>query len=282
MNSATRPAEARSAPRSSRAPAEFVAVAGDGRTDRIEFNWIDRDATDRPLLVFLHEGLGSVAAWRDFPREVCAAAGCRGLVFSRVGYGASTPRAPHEKWPTDYLQRQAQRFLPALFTALGVDTRADPPWFYGHSDGGSIALIYAATFPDRIAGAVVAAPHIFVEEVTTAGIAAARELYRSSTELRARLARYHADPDSAFYGWNDAWHDPAFRAWNIEALLPAIRCPLTAIQGEGDEYATMAQIDGIARHVPHARLLKLPDCGHTPHRDQPAAVLGAILDVMRT
>ena len=242
---------------------------------RIEFAFIAPERSAAPLVVFLHEGLGSVAMWRDFPAQLCDVLGVRGLVYSRPGYGRSTPRAHDERWPVDYLERHARDVLPPLLAALGVDTAIDPPWFFGHSDGGSIALIFAASFPDRVCGIAVAAPHIFVEAVTLAGIAATRESYLK-TPLRERLGRFHDDVDSAFHGWNDAWLDPAFRAWNIEALLPAIRCPVLAIQGEEDEYATMAQIDGIAAGAPPTQLLKLAHCGHSPHRDQADAVIAAV------
>ena len=254
---------------------QFATVHWAGHQHRIEYAWIGPPQPSRPTLVFLHEGLGSIAIWRDFPRQLCEALGCRGLVFSRWGYGRSTPRPHDEAWPIDYLQRQAVEFLPAFFEALGLDARATPPWFYGHSDGGSIALIHAARFPDRVGAIAVVAPHIFVEDVTVEGIRATVQAYREGG-LKARLVRLHDDVESAFGGWSGAWLDPAFRHWNIEALLPHIRCPVLAIQGEGDEYATMAQIDGIAVRVPQARLLKLPACGHTPHRDQPEAVRDAI------
>lgn len=256
-------------------PVQFADVAWAGHRHRIEYATIAPERLDQPLLVFLHEGLGSVTMWKDFPRALCDAAGCRGLVLSRWGYGQSSPRQGHEKWPVDFMHRQAREFLPAFFEAIGHDTAADRPWFYGHSDGGSIALIHAASHPERVAGIVVAAPHIFVEDVTVASIQMARDGY-VTTDLRAKLARYHADPDSAFWGWNDVWLDPDFRRWNIEALLPAIRCPVLAIQGHDDEYGSMAQIDGIAAAVPQAQLLKLDDCGHSPHRDQPAALMMAV------
>ena len=164
---------------------------------------------------------------------------------------------------------QAREVLPALLAKIAPNTR---PWMFGHSDGGSIALIHAALFPEKVAGAIVAAPHIFVEDVSIASITQTRETYLQ-TDFRNKLARYHDDPDSAFWGWNDIWLDPAFRAWTIEALLPQITCPLIAIQGIDDEYGTMAQIDGIARAVSHAQLIKLEHCGHSPHRDQPQAVI---------
>ena len=200
----------------------------------------------------------------------------RGLVWSRAGYGRSTPRARGESWPLDFMHRQAREALPALLEAVGVDAARSPPWLFGHSDGGSIALIHAATFPARVAGLIVLAPHIFIEDVSIASIRQARESYRS-TDLRARLARYHDDPDSAFWGWNDAWLSPDFRSWNIESLLPLIRCPVLAVQGRGDEYGTMAQIDGIVASVAGAQRLELDECGHSPHRDQPEAVIAAAL-----
>ena len=226
----------------------------------------------RRVIVFLHEGLGSLAMWRDYPQALCAAAGARGLVYSRYGYGRSTPRPATEKWPVEFMHAQAEDVLPALIARLGI---TDPPWLFGHSDGGSIALLYAAAHPGNVAGLVVVAPHVFVEDVSVASIEQARVAY-AATDLKNRLAHYHDDPDSAFLGWNDIWLDPAFRAWNIEACLPRIRCPLLAVQGEDDEYGTMAQIDAIARRVPQARLLKLPACGHSPHRDQPALLTEAV------
>jgi len=255
----------------------FAEICIDGRVQWLEYGWLDGPYPGAPLMVFLHEGLGSVAMWRDFPRSLCAAVGMRGLVYSRGGYGHSTPRPATEKWPVDFMHAQAHDVLPALFARLGIE---DPPWLFGHSDGGSIALLYAAAFPERVAGLVVVAPHVFVEEVSVASIARAREAY-ATTDLRQRLARYHADPDSAFYGWNDIWLDPTFRNWNIEDCLPRIRCRLLAVQGEDDEYGTMAQIETIARRVPHAWLRRLPACGHSPHRDQPVALTDAVVAFLR-
>ena len=244
----------------------FVDLDWNGRAVRIEHQWLRPGRADRPLVVFLHEGLGSVSMWRDFPRAFCEAADLRGLVYSRPGYGRSTPRASGERWAPDYMHRQARELLPALLRAGGVDA---PPWLFGHSDGGSIALIFAARFPAAAAGLVVVAPHIFVEESGLASIRAARDAYET-TPLRERLARHHADVDSAFRGWNEAWLDPAFAAsFELGELLPRIACPVLAVQGLDDEYGTLEQIRGIARRVPQAVLLELPDCGHSPHRDQP-------------
>ena len=225
-------------------------------------------------MVFLHEGLGSLAMWKDFPSRLCAALGCRGLVYSRPGYGRSTPRAPAERWGVDFMHRQAYSVLPALLTGLEIDCESNPPWLFGHSDGASIALLYAARYPARIAGAILLAPHIMVEDVCIESIEKAREVYLE-TDLKQRLARYHDDPDSAFWGWNDIWLEPAFRAWNIEAELDAIRCPLLALQGLDDEYGTLEQIHGIARRVDRSEVLELPACGHSPHRDQAERVIEA-------
>ena len=249
----------------------FIDINWAGRPVRIEHVWIAGPAA-APLLVFLHEGLGSVAMWRDFPQRLCAAAGLRGLVYSRPGYGQSTPRAANENWGPDFMHRQAREVLPALLQALNVDVQKHPPWLFGHSDGGSIALLHAATHP--VAGCVVVAPHIFVEDLSVARIARTKQAYAEG-KLREGLARYHADPDSAFHGWNGAWLNPAFRDWNIEADIAPIACPLLAVQGVDDEYGTLAQIRGIQRRVPQTKLLELPRCGHSPHRDQPQALMDA-------
>ena len=252
----------------------FVDIDWRGRKVRIEHAWIAPGRRTRPLVVFLHEGLGSLAMWRDFPQRLCDAAGCRGLVYSRPGYGRSTPRAAEEAWALDFMHRQAHEVLPALLRALGVDSASDPPWLFGHSDGGSIALLYAARFGAAVAGAVVVAPHILVEDLSVSSIEQARRAYRQG-DLRARLARYHDDPDSAFWGWNAIWLHPPFRDWTIEDEIAAITCPLLAVQGLDDEYGTLEQIRGIARRVPGTELLVLEACGHSPQRDQPQRLIEA-------
>jgi pimeloyl-ACP methyl ester carboxylesterase len=193
-------------------------------------------------------------------------------VYSRPGYGRSTPRAPGERWGVDFMHRQAYEVLPALFAAIGHDAQATPPWLFGHSDGGSIALLYAARFPKAAAGVVAVAPHILVEPISVASIEAARQAYLG-TDLRQRLARYHDDVDSAFWGWNDIWLHPPFLDWSIEAELERIECPVLAIQGRDDEYGTLEQVRGIVRRLPATRLVELADCGHSPHRDQPARLV---------
>jgi pimeloyl-ACP methyl ester carboxylesterase len=250
---------------------EFVDIGWRGRSVRIEHAWIGRGHNARPLAIFLHEGLGSLSSWKDFPQRLCEATGWRGLVYSRPGYGRSTARDADEHWGVDFMHRQAHEVLPALLTALQID---EPVRLFGHSDGASIALLYASRFPTLTGAAVVLAPHVMVEDVSITSIQETRRAY-AHTELRHRLARHHDDVDSAFWGWNDIWLDPAFRSWNIEAELDGITCPLLAIQGVDDEYGTLEQLHCIQRRLPSTRLVELRDCGHSPHRDQPDRVIAA-------
>lgn len=268
-------------PTSSMSPhTQFAHIHWAGLPQRIEYTWLGSTDAAAPLMVFLHEGLGSLSMWRDFPQRVCEATGTRGLVYSRPGYGASTPRPPNEQWAPDFMHRQAHEVLPTLLHALGVDAKRQPLWLFGHSDGGSIALLHAARFPAQVAGLVVLAPHILVEHVSIQGIEAARQAY-IRTDLRQRLARHHDDPDSAFWGWNRVWLSPAFTSWNITDELHRITAPILAVQGVDDEYGTLAQIRGIAHEHPQTRLLELPSCGHSPHRDQPQAVLAAVANFVQ-
>ena len=253
----------------------FIDIAWRGRRVRIEHQRIAPERRAAPLMVFLHEGLGSVSMWRGFPTRLCQALGWRGLVYSRPGYGRSTPREADERWGLDFMHQQADELLPALLAALGLATAHNPPWLLGHSDGASIALLHAAHFAGQVAGVVVLAPHVRVEPVAITRIEAARQAYLHA-DLSQGLARHHDQPDSAFWGWNQAWLDPAFRAWTIEAEIASIACPLLAIQGRDDEYGTLDQIHSLQRLLPHARLLALPDCGHSPQRDQPDAVIAAV------
>ena len=262
-------------------PAEpLLEIDWGGRPVQIEYQWVGR--SEGPVMVFLHEGLGSVSMWRDFPPQLCNALGCRGLIYSRPGYGRSSPRPADEHWGPDFMHWQAGEVLPRLLQALDV---SEPIWLLGHSDGGSIALLYAAQQAlagqgspppgPTLAGLIVMAPHILVEDISLRSIAQARDAYLHGG-LRERLERHHADPDSAFWGWNQAWLAPAFAQWSIEAELGRITAPVLAIQGLSDEYGTLEQIRGIARRTAHAELLELPDCGHSPHRDQPQALITAI------
>ena len=254
---------------------EFVSVDWAGRSVRIEHGWIAPERTSAPLVIFLHEGLGSLAMWKDFPQRLCDAAQVRGLVYSRPGYGRSTLRRAEESWGLDFMHRQAHEVLPALLETLAIsDKISDKPWLFGHSDGGSITLLHAARCSSRLAGAIVLAPHIVVEDLSVDSIAKARTAYLE-TDLKQRLAKYHDDPDSAFWGWNDIWLHPPFKQWSIEREIESITCPLLAVQGLNDEYGTLEQIRGIARRLPKTRLLELENCGHSPHRDQPERLIAA-------
>lgn len=261
--------------------AELPTTASHGPL-RIEYRWVNEAAGNGPIAVFLHEGLGSIAMWRDWPQALCERLGMRGLVYSRPGYGLSTPREQDVKWPVDFMTAQARDILPALLDALDIGMQERKRmWLIGHSDGGSIALLYAALHPDELAGAVAIAPHVFVEDISVESIAQTKQLYET-TDLRSKLSRYHADVDSAFYGWNDIWLNPAFRAWSIVGELAAIKQPLLAVQGHDDNYGTMAQIDTIGERVPHAQRVKLDACGHSPHRDAPDALNEAIATFIKS
>jgi len=243
----------------------FVAAAG----HRIEYERITVARGSRPTLVFLHEGLGSVAMWRDFPARAAHAANCDAIVYSRYGYGRSDPLAEHRT--PRYMHDEALVALPELLDALSIDR----PLLVGHSDGGSIALIHAGAGVRPVAAVVTLAAHVLVEDISVASIAAARTAY-ATTDLRMRLARHHADVDSAFLGWNRIWLAPEFRAWNIEEYLPRIACPVLALQGADDEYGTMEQMRRIGAQVRDVELLALQDCRHSPQRDQPDAVIEAV------
>ena len=249
---------------SQRSQRSFVEGGG----HRLEVDRIGGDAA-RPTLVFLHEGLGSVSLWKDFPAQVAAATRCPAVVYSRYGYGGSDVlEAP---FAVDYMHREALETLPELLAALGIER----PVLVGHSDGASIALIHAGA-RDGLTGLVALAPHVFVEDLSVRSIAEAKVAFET-TELPEKLARHHADPRRVFYRWNDIWLHPDFRRWNIEAFLPAVRCPVLAIQGVDDEYGTMAQVKAIARQVRgRCEIVTLEACGHSPHRDQPELTLAAI------
>ena len=238
-----------------------------------------------PTLVFLHEGLGSIALWRDWPAQLCQRLGCAGLLYSREGYGQSSPHGDVRgttrveagrhlgRWTPDYMHREALEVLPALLQTLGIAR----PWLLGHSDGGTIALLHAAHH--AVAGCIVMAPHVMVEDISVQAITQARAAFEHGP-LRARLAPFHADVDGAFWQWNDVWLSDAFRGFNIEAACADIGAPLLLVQGLDDEYGTLEQLRRIERAAPHARTLELPACGHSPHRDQPDAVTRAITDFL--
>ena len=226
-------------------------------------------ASDRPVIVMLHEGLGSLGMWRDFPQRVAAATGAEVVTYSRRGYGQSDP-LPGPRG-VDYMHGEANDVLPKLLQALGISR----PLLVGHSDGASIAIIHAGSgFP--VAGLVLMAPHVFVEDLTVASIAAIKEVWKT-TDMGTRLGRYHRDAEHTFWAWNDIWLLPAFKRWNIEALVPKIAAPMMVIQGLDDEYGTRAQCEAIkAGAAAPCKLVMLEGCKHSPHRDQPGRTLEVI------
>lgn len=237
---------------------------------RLEYRvWVPAGGGSGPDVVLLHEGLGCVAMWKDFPQRVAATTGARVVAYSRHGYGSSTPLARPRT--VDYLHEEALLWLPRVLDALGIVR----PVLIGHSDGATIALIHAALPLANTCGLIVMAPHVMVERITRDGLEAARRAYADGA-LKRGLARYHADADAAFHGWNDLWLDESFRDFDIVPLLAAIQVPVLATQGVGDEYGTLAQIDRIAQSVKNGERLAIADCGHSPQRDQPGLLLDAI------
>ena len=247
---------------------EHLVVGG----RRLEAAWHGPAPAEAPTLVFLHEGLGCVAMWRDFPARLAAATGCGALVYSRLGYGRSDPCALPR--PVRYMHDEGLAVLPALLEVAQVRECV----LVGHSDGGSIGIIYAGGTPAApLRGLITEAAHVFCEDLTLRSIRRAGEAYEQGG-LRSRLRKYHGDnTDCAFQGWYGAWTHPEFRDWDLQEYLPRIRVPLLAIQGQDDQYGTCAQAEAIARQAgAGAQMLMLPDCGHAPHRDQPDAALKAM------
>jgi pimeloyl-ACP methyl ester carboxylesterase len=214
--------------------------------------------------------------WRDFPDALAERTGRAVFAYSRAGHGASDP--PSTPHTVRFMHEEAVDQLPEILAAAAI-TR---PVLLGHSDGGSIALIFAATYPERVSGLVLEAAHVFVEDISIASIDRITSEY-ATTGLRSRLAKHHADVDAAFRGWSDVWLAPEFRDWNLEEYLPRVTAPALVIQGEDDEYGTLRQVDAIARQVRGpVKTLVLPRCGHSPHRDQPALVIDAINQFLRS
>jgi pimeloyl-ACP methyl ester carboxylesterase len=245
----------------------YVRAAGRS----LAHEWIGEARGGGPALVLLHEGLGSIRQWRDFPEKLAAATGCRALVYDRYGYGQSDVLAEPRR-TVRFMHDEALTALPEIISSLNLEN----PILVGHSDGASIALIYAgAGHPVR--GVVAMAPHVFIEPVCLSSIRTATEAFEN-TDLAQKLGRYHRDARKTFYGWADVWLDPEFKGWDIRGdYLPGVRCPVLAIQGHDDEYGTMAQLDEIGRRVRGpCDLLKLENCGHSPFRDQPDAVICAV------
>ncbi|MFB3925305.1 MAG: alpha/beta fold hydrolase [Syntrophales bacterium] len=247
----------------------FPVYAADHRLFAESIEPVSRNsARDRTTLVFLHEGLGSIAQWRDFPAAVCAATGLPAFVYERLGHGRSDPLTGPRQ--LRYMHDEA---LIVLKEVLERNIEGDVV-LIGHSDGGSIALIFASAYPARIRGVITEAAHVFVEKITVEGIRRAVDAFEKSG-LREALARYHGDnTDLMFRGWADIWLSPEFFQWNIESYLPGITCPLLAIQGMNDEYGSPAQVEAIIRGVKgRAESLLIPQCGHVPHFQARSRVL---------
>jgi len=270
---------------------------------QLEYEWYGLSSTAAPTLVFLHEGLGCVAMWRDFPKRLAAQTGCGALVYSRAGYGKSDPiELPR---PVSFMHEEALQTLPLVLDAFSIRETI----VVGHSDGGSIAIVHAGGTRDpRVCGLILEAPHVFVEEVGLESIRAIAEVYREEAagrmpanrprdagalagapgagtplSLKQRLARYHgAQVDQTFWGWNDVWLNPDFRSWNIEGYLPEIRVPALLIQGADDQYGTREQIRKIeAGCRGPVRTVLLENCGHSPHLDQPERTIEAMKEFVK-
>jgi pimeloyl-ACP methyl ester carboxylesterase len=257
-------------------PGSVIGVASPGAArcevlgQQLEYRWIGPRPGDAPTIVFLHEGLGCLGMWRDFPDRVASAAGCGALVYSRMGYGASEPvRGPR---PVRFMHDEALEVLPAVIKRFKLEEVV----LFGHSDGASIAIVHAGARLEAIRALILEAPHVFVEPVCVERIARIAEEYET-TRLRQRLAKYHGgNTDAMFKTWTDVWLRPEFRQWNIEEYLPAIESPVLVVQGEEDEYGTVRQVEAVLAQVRGpAKSLMLARCGHSPHSDQPDEVLEA-------
>ena len=242
----------------------FAEVLVDGK--RLEMLCIEPNDPGAEIIVMLHEGLGSIALWKDYPQLLAARTGCRVLAYSRYGHGNSAKLA--EKRPVEFMHHEGEVVLLELLDTLNIEQ----PILLGHSDGASIALIFAGKYPKRVRALMLEAPHVFVEDLSVTSIAAAKVAFET-TEFRDKLGRYHAHVDETFWGWNDIWLDPRFRSWNVESYLESIRCPVLCVQGEQDEYGTPAQVEAIRARVERTEIVMLPHCKHSPHRDQRDATL---------
>lgn len=239
----------------------------------LEYAWFGDRAAAHPV-VLLHDSLGSVRTWKDFPERLVAATGRGVLAYSREGFGGSS-KLSRARW-RGYMHHEAETVLPAFLEAVGVKA----PILFGHSDGATIALIAAGAHPGLAPGIIIEAPHVFVEAETLAGIAAAKEVYRT-TNLREKLVRYHPDPDAVFAAWTETWTAPYFQDWNVEEYVPKVRCPVLMIQGRQDEYGTLRQLTAIKADRADREIMMLDNCAHSPHRDQPDAVLAAAANFVK-
>jgi pimeloyl-ACP methyl ester carboxylesterase len=251
--------------------ASTISIAG----RQLETLLIQSRTENSATVVMLHAGLSSMDLWHKFPAQLAERTGCSVLLYSRYGYGRS--EVLHEKRDKLYLHHEAYEVLSQLLKKYEISR----PVIFGHSDGASIALLYAAKFPKEPLGIVVEAPHVFVEEITIKGILEAKDAFNNG-DLGRKLQPYHTDAQKTFLGWNDIWLDTDFRDWNIESEIQAIECPVLAIQGEDDQYGTLAQLDAIKAVTPNTELFVLPRCRHSPHSDRPEEVLAKSSDFIKS
>jgi len=245
-----------------------VSVAGAGLFVKMYAHISAQASEERATLVFLHEALGSVGQWKSFPYELCKATGCDGIVYDRKGHGKSSPMdAPRSP---DFYTEEAERYLAGLLDTLNIRR----PLLVGHSDGATIALKFASSFPDRPVGVISEAAHVIIEDITLEGIREARGLYES-TDLGVKLSRYHGDKtDDVFRAWADTWLSPELASWNMLEDLHAVRCPVLVVQGADDQYGSRQQVDLIAAHVSgHSEIFWIENCGHVPHLEKRVAVV---------
>ena len=243
---------------------------------RIEYQWVGLADAPGPIMVFLHEGLGSLAMWKEFPARLCQTLGCRGLVYSRPGYGQSQDLVPPQPWGIDFMHHQARDVLPAVLKALQVH---EPAVLLGHSDGASIALLYAAMHPEHCRAVIVLAPHLCVDSKTLSAIAAL-QAQEVREPLLARLGKHHRDAPAVFRAWSQAWLMPDFIPWSITDTIASLRCPVLAVQGMDDEYGTLTHIQTLALRHAATELLTLAACGHAPHRDQSERLDAAVFNFL--
>lgn len=245
---------------------ERCLVEIDGK--RLETVTIGNFLPDAPVLVMLHAGLSCVDGWKSFPEKLVEVTGLSALVYSRYGYGQSDPLK--ESRNSHYLQHEAEVVLPQMLARFGITN----PILFGHSDGATIALLYAAKFHESTVAVIAEAPHVFVEDITIEGLLEAKRAFdEQRSALKTGLEKYHIDAAGTFRGWNDIWLNPAFRSWNIVSELDTISCPTLLIQGNEDQYGTIAQLEAIKSKAPEAEILMIKECMHSPHQDQEATVL---------
>lgn len=238
----------------------------------LAYQFVGNKCNDRPLLVFLHEGLGSIGQWKKFPALLCEALDLQGLVYDRYGYGQST--ALQEKRESEYLEYEGKYFLPLLVEKLGLQERE--LILFGHSDGGSIALVYAALFPDNILAVISMAHHVFLEQISVDSITKLRALYDSDPRLKKSFSKYHGDKaDSVVYAFSDTILGQDFKQWRMDSYLQNIKAPIFTLQGDHDEYGTEKQMDLVIKNSPnkHNKKMLIPNCKHSPHLEYPELIV---------